>query len=141
MQNGFTHTRVNPDSERREALIDDALAALSGGRSIVLYTALGLQDRDSMVGGASLGAYLGSLLRELLVRSGVRRALIAGGDTSTHAVRRLGIHALTFAALTAPGAPLCRCHCSEPALDGIEIVLKGGQVGPENYFEMVRKGR
>jgi uncharacterized protein YgbK (DUF1537 family) len=141
MQHGFAHIRVNPDTRSREGLINDALAALSGGCSIVLYTALGFQDCSSTLGGESLGAYLGSLLRELVVRSGVRRILIAGGDTSTHAVRQLGIHALTFAALTTPGAPLCRCHSSEPGLDGVEIVLKGGQVGPENYFEIVRKGK
>jgi len=140
MQNGFAHFRVNPDRGNREALLNDALAALSGGCSIVLYTALGFQDCSSTLGGEPLGAYLGSVLRELVLRSGVRRVLIAGGDTSTHAVRQLGVHALTFTALTAPGSPLCRCHSFEPALDGVELVLKGGQVGPENYFEMVRKG-
>jgi 3-oxoisoapionate kinase len=141
MQNGFAHFRVNPQTGSREVLVHDALAALAEGSSIVLYTTLGLQHCNSRIGGESLGAYLGSVLRELLVRSEVRRVLIAGGDTSTHAVRQLGIHALTFSALTAPGAPLCRCDCLEPALDGVEIVLKGGQVGPEHYFEMVRKGK
>ena len=29
---------------------------------------------------------------------------------------------------------------AEPWLDGVEIVLKGGQVGPEDYFEVVRRG-
>jgi uncharacterized protein YgbK (DUF1537 family) len=140
MQNGFAHLRVNPATGNREALVAEALAALSRGCSIVLYTALGVQDCSSMLGGEALGSYLGSLLRELVMRSGVRRVMIAGGDTSTHAVRQLGVHALTFSALTAPGAPLCRCHSSEPALEGVEIVLKGGQVGPDDYFEMVRKG-
>ena len=136
MNNSFAHYRV--DSAR--AALAGALAALSTGRSVVLYTALGLQDCGGMPGGEELGAYLGSLLRELLMQSGVRRVLIAGSDTSTHAVQQLGIHALTFSALTVPGAPLCRCHSAEPWLDGVEIVLKGGQVGPEDYFEVVRRG-
>jgi uncharacterized protein YgbK (DUF1537 family) len=89
--------------------------------------------------GEPLGSYLGELLRDLLQRTGVRRVVLAGGDTSTHAVRQLGVDALTFAALTTPGAPLCRCH-STGAMDGLEIVLKGGQVGPEDYFARVRRG-
>jgi uncharacterized protein YgbK (DUF1537 family) len=66
--------------------------------------------------------------------------LVCGGDTSTHAVRQLGIHALTFKGLTVPGSPLCRMHAASSALDGIEVVLKGGQVGPADYFELVKKG-
>ena len=42
---------------------------------------------------------LASLLRDVLMRSGVRRAIVAGGDTSSHSVRQLGIEALTFAGL------------------------------------------
>ena len=53
--------------------------------------------------GEELGRSLGLLLRDLLMRSGVRRAVIAGGDTSSHAVRQLGIDALTYAAPLAPG--------------------------------------
>ena len=140
MQNGFAHFRIDLGRESRLSLITSALSALSEGRSIVLYTALGLADCGGMPHGEELGSYLGSLLRELLMRSGARRALVAGGDTSSHAVRQLNVHALTFAGITVPGAPLCRCHSSESWLDGIEIVLKGGQVGPENYFEIVRKG-
>jgi uncharacterized protein YgbK (DUF1537 family) len=80
------------------------------------------------------------LLRELVLRTGVKRVAIAGGDTSSHAVRRLGIDALTFAALTTPGAPLCRCHSGTASLNGLEIVLKGGQVGPEDYFGKLKEG-
>ena len=140
MQNGFAHLRIDLSMESRQALITSALSALSAGRSIVFYTALGLADCGGNPHGEELGSYLGSLLRELLMRSGVRRALIAGGDTSSHAMRELNVHALTFAGITVPGAPLCRCHSSESWLDGVEVVLKGGQVGPENYFEIVQKG-
>jgi uncharacterized protein YgbK (DUF1537 family) len=40
--------------------------------------------------------------------------------------------------LTSPGAPLCRCHATTGELDNLELVLKGGQVGPEDFFELVR---
>ena len=56
----------------------------------------------------SLGKQMGKLLRELLTASRVKRAIIAGGDTASHAGRELGAYALTMLAPMAPGAPLCR---------------------------------
>jgi 3-oxoisoapionate kinase len=122
------------------ASLEHAIAALSSGRSLVIYTALGPGDRTADTGGDVLGRNLGVVTRKLLAATGVRRVVIAGGDTSTHAVRQLGIYALTFAGCTTPGAPLCRSHSGSPNTDGLELVLKGGQVGPEDYFEQVRQG-
>jgi len=139
--NGFEGLRVGDAGRGIEAIVKQADSRLSGGHSVVIYTALGPQDCGGGVRGEQLGCYLGEMLRDLVLRTGVRRVVIAGGDTSTHAVRQLGIEALTFAAMSTPGAPLCRCHARSPGLDGLEIVLKGGQVGPENYFEMVLRGK
>jgi uncharacterized protein YgbK (DUF1537 family) len=76
----------------------------------------------------------------LVIESGVRRILIAGGDTSTHAVKQLGLDALTFAAPLVPGVPLCRCHAAGSSLAGLELALKGGQMWPEDFFAQVRDG-
>jgi uncharacterized protein YgbK (DUF1537 family) len=141
MSNGFTGIRVDPGENGCSSSIHAAKTALDQGQSVILYTALGAGDRMEGGGGEALGRKLGLLLRELLAASGVGRAIVAGGDTSSHAVRQLGIQALTFAGMIAPGAPLCRCHAGDGALDGLELVLKGGQVGPENFFDMVRKGK
>lgn len=135
---GFAGIRVDASGCDTSAFVETALTALSRNESVVLYTALGLSDRNAGEGGEKLGRKLGVLLREVLMRSGVRRAIVAGGDTSSHAVRQLGIEALTFAGSTTPGAPLCRCHARDHELDGLELVLKGGQMGPENFFEIVR---
>ena len=43
--------------------------------------------------------------------------------------------------LLAPGAPLCRAWSSLPARDGLEIVLKGGQIGQADFFDAVRQGQ
>jgi len=120
-----------------------ALEALAQGRSVVLYTALGPQPLNptDLEHGEEFGAALGNRLRELLLISGVRRVVVAGGDTSTHAVKQLGLDALTFAAPLSPGAPLCRGHAVGSPLDGLQLVLKGGQIGPEAFFVQVRDGR
>ena len=119
-----------------------ALDALSRGKSVVLYTALGPKSAGGQKKfGAAYGAALGAMLRELLTVSEVRRVLIAGGDTSSRVVKQLDLTALTFAAPLAPGAPLCRAHAPGSPLDGLELVLKGGQVGPDDFFAQVRDGQ
>jgi uncharacterized protein YgbK (DUF1537 family) len=40
-----------------------------------------------------------------------------------------------------PGAPLCRALAPKSPAEGKEIVFKGGQVGAENYFEIVKSGK
>ena len=52
----------------------------------------------------------------------------------------LGIDALTAIAPVAPGSPLCRAHSTDPARDGLQIALKGGQVGGDDFFCAVRDG-
>jgi 3-oxoisoapionate kinase len=137
-QQGFTAIRLHAGrrwgNESRKAL-----TALARGDSVVLYTALGPEDSNDGTG--AFGVPLGILLRKLLLASGVRRILMAGGDTSTHAVKQLGLTALTFAAPLVPGAPLCRGHATGSPLDGLELVLKGGQIGPDDFFAQVRGDR
>ena len=150
-QDGFVALHL-ASSEQREGrqpskapwktLSAQALEALARGRSVVLYTALGPQPLNPMNRelGEEFGAALGNCLRELLLISGVRRVVVAGGDTSTHAIQQLGLDALTFVAPLAPGAPLCRAHAPGSPLDGLQLVLKGGQIGPETFFAQVRDG-
>ena len=125
----------------RDELLGNVLNALGRGRSAIIYSALGTAGLNNSTGGEQLGTYLGEIMRDIVLQSGVRRAIIAGGDTSSHAVTRLGISALTFAAVMAPGAPLCRAEADEARMHGLELVLKGGQVGSRDFFEQVRKGR
>ncbi len=127
-------------SDRHE-LVNQALNALGRGRSIIIYSALGPTGVNGSFGGEELGHYLGDLMRDVVLQSGVKRAIIAGGDTSSHAMSRLGISALTFAAVMAPGAPLCRAESDAQPINGLELVLKGGQVGSRDFFEQVRRGR
>jgi uncharacterized protein YgbK (DUF1537 family) len=35
---------------------------------------------------------------------------------------------------------LCRAHSTDPARDGLQIALKGGQVGGDDFFCAVRDG-
>jgi 3-oxoisoapionate kinase len=135
---GFITLRVQ-GSAPWNPLREKALRALKRSESVVIYTALGPPGRDQRRG-ESLGAALGVLLRRILVESRVSRVLIAGGDTSTHAVKQLGLEALTYSASLAPGVPLCRVYAPGSPFDGLELALKGGQMGGEDFFVRVRDG-
>lgn len=86
-----------------------------------------------------IGAALGRVLRALIERGGLTRAVVSGGDTSGHVCHALGIDALTAVAPTIAGAAICRAHATG-AMDGLHLALKGGQMGSRDYFGWVRDG-
>ena len=88
-----------------------------------------------------MAARQGEILRTLLQETGLRRVCIAGGDTCSHATPVLGIYALEAIVPIAPGGPLCRGAADDPVLDGLELSLKGGQVGKADYFVRLREGK
>lgn len=111
------------------------IAALRAGRPVVVYTSLG--HAKSHAPAERLGTMLGQLAREAIAATGVRRLVIAGGDTSSYAGRALGIESLEMLSPVVPGAPLCRARAPGSPADGIEIVFKGGQVGASDFFGTV----
>jgi uncharacterized protein YgbK (DUF1537 family) len=131
------------DGPETQRAVEAALKILTQGRSVALYSALGPEDPAlSPAAGdfqRGLGLRIGVILRDVLQRSGIRRAVVAGGDTSGQAGRQLGVYALTVLKPMAPGSPLCRAWADGP-FDGLEIVFKGGQVGDVDFFEKVRCG-
>ena len=133
-------------------VFERALASLSAGRSVVIYTAAGPDDpsiqatRETLTAGSAntarmLGSALGRIARDLLARTGLRRVVVAGGDTSSYATQELGLYGLEMLAELTPGAPLCRGYSEDPELDGLEVALKGGQMGKADYFGAARGDR
>lgn len=145
LANGFAGISLDPAAlvnggNSVEGAVSAGLEALGQGRSVVLFSALGPGGKiDADPHG--IGERLGVIARDLVLRSGVRRAVIAGGDTSGHAGQQLGIYALTMLRPMAPGSPLCRAWSAHAETDGLEIVLKGGQVGDARLFGSVRQGK
>jgi uncharacterized protein YgbK (DUF1537 family) len=160
--NGFTvlaldATRALSESEWQNEIgqaTERALQLLGEGKDPLVCTARGPDDpalskfnqaiatsgvQAGMVNDR-IGNGLGRLLDATLRESRLKRAVIAGGDTSGHASLALGIYALTALAPIAPGSPLCRAHSEDPAHEGLEITLKGGQVGSPDFFCAVKRG-
>jgi uncharacterized protein YgbK (DUF1537 family) len=91
-------------------------------------------------GGRALGQRLGEITRAVLARCTLRRIVLSGGDTSSQVTQVLAPDALSVVARLAPGAPLCRLHAAGSPLDGLEVALKGGQMGDASYFIKARDG-
>lgn len=143
---GFTATLANVTAltqgslAEEERLTETALAALAGQGKALIHSAEGPLDAAAPAAGEKLGQAMGRIARQVVRRAGLKRLLFAGGDTSSHGVAQLGIDALTWAAPIERGAPLVRAHATDPAIDGLELVLKGGQMGGDGFFEAVRRG-
>jgi uncharacterized protein YgbK (DUF1537 family) len=125
---------------------DVAAAWLNAGRSVIVHTTKSGSDKRiaaKLKGDIAniLGTALGKVLCGALAQTDVRRVCIAGGDTSSYAARAMGIEALEMIAPLLPGAPLCLAFAPGAPADKLEVVFKGGQVGPENYFEILRRGK
>jgi uncharacterized protein YgbK (DUF1537 family) len=65
---------------------------------------------------------------------------VAGGDTSGAVTQALGVAALTMAAALVPAVPLLHAHRTDQALPPLPLMLKGGQMGPEGMFVLLRDG-
>ncbi|MGL6183389.1 MAG: four-carbon acid sugar kinase family protein [Aestuariivirga sp.] len=129
--------------------VERSLGILQRGRSPLVHTALGAATDEgaridaSSDGRRNIGEGLGRILGGVLARTGLSRVMIAGGDTSSHALGQLDIFALTtrHPLPATPGSPLCNAASALPRLNGLEIALKGGQVGGDDYFVRLRDGR
>jgi uncharacterized protein YgbK (DUF1537 family) len=109
---------------------------LDRGEDAVLYTSL--FSSPSEFAGEALGTTLSLTLRRLLATTSVSRVVLCGGDTSSHAVQQLGVLALTWKASLQTGAPLCHVHFDDRQTRPLELVLKGGQVGTEDFFAVAK---
>ena len=148
----FHHDTMEIEIDR---LALQAIDALSRSQSPLVFSAEGPDDPalsqfDALARSVSLdraqaaqkiGDALAEIMRRILDGSNVKRIAVAGGDSSGAVGSHLGIHALTLSAGLAPGVPLCRAWSDDPTRDGLEIALKGGQLGSVNFYGLVRAGQ
>ncbi|MES2959040.1 MAG: four-carbon acid sugar kinase family protein [Pseudomonadota bacterium] len=115
-----------------DALAGVCAAALARGRSVMARTVAPTEGGPAPLDVARICAEL--LARVLALSPQLRRIGVAGGDTSSLALRALGASALAWSGHLAPGVALTRVHAEGATLDGLELMLKGGQMGPPDLF-------
>jgi 3-oxoisoapionate kinase len=116
------------------------LDALKNGRSVIIHTG-NITGLDVGSSAELLGKALGGIGKSICEQMKIKRVVVAGGDTSSYAARAMEIDAVEMIAPFVSGAPLCRAHSSNKAIDGLEVNFKGGQVGGDDYFIVLREGR
>lgn len=146
---GFEGVRVDEsglsgDSEAA-ALEAKMLAALAAGRSVVMYTAKGPDDARAALPAAELARRIGELYARLaraaVVQAGLTRLVIAGGDSSSFTMRALGAVALEICASHfKQNAHVCTVQSDDPAIHGVQVLLKGGQVGADDLYGLMLNG-
>jgi uncharacterized protein YgbK (DUF1537 family) len=159
LEHGFAEVAVDAPRLQRSTRLDfdirdvtkHILSSLDSGRSVIVHTSRGPCDtriatmnRETDLSynhDRKLGAILGRIMREVLRSRPIRRVAVVGGDTAGQVARSLGVEAVEMIGPLEPGAPLCAVRSRDEAVDGIEMVFKGGQVGFDDFFAAVLRGR
>jgi uncharacterized protein YgbK (DUF1537 family) len=166
VQIGTAHSylRVELDPQRMTGAdaanyLAERVAAIAGplrdGRNVLAFTARRAAHPANVANASSaadaphstqsdalpqLAHACASLLRQVLGAVRLQRIGIAGGDTSSFAVRALDAWGLSYLAPLSAGVTVCRLHAERAELDGMEIMLKGGQMGEADLFEQLIDG-
>jgi len=125
---------TKPESVR-EAL-DWAAAKLDAGPVVIAATdtpdsVKAVQDQlGRMEAGELVERALSTIAKALRDEHGVRRLVVAGGETSGAVVKALEVKALRIGAEIAPGVP-CTVTLNDPPL---ALALKSGNFGGPNFF-------
>ncbi|QKZ05160.1 3-oxo-tetronate kinase [Pseudomonas eucalypticola] len=125
-----------------EAVVEQALAfARDAGQTVLIYATsspdevkavqaqLGVERAGSLVENA-----LGDIAKGLL-QAGVRRFVVAGGETSGAVVQALGVQLLQIGAQIDPGVPATVSSQGEP----LALALKSGNFGGRDFFTKALK--
>ena len=115
-------------------LIGDSLSTLNAGKHLLVSLS---DDRNHDIGSHALARASAAFIAQICQNTALGFLAIAGGDTSSLAVQELGINSLSFAADFDAGAPVIRAHADTPYLDGLPMLLKGGQMGKPDLFDNI----
>lgn len=134
--------RLAADTPYRARQARSIAARLAAGEHVLASTppAAAPQPEGNSVDSSAVAVACGDLLAQIVALTPLRRLGIAGGDTSSLAVKALGAWGLSYLAQLAPGVALCTLHSENASLDAMEIMLKGGQMGAPELFEDLLHG-
>lgn len=127
--NVVVHTAIGPDDERIQRTKDNLSGNGTSGQS------------NKFQSGKFLGEALGKIMLKVSEKFPVKRVAVTGGDTSGYFAKYIGVESLEMIQSIAPGVPLCTLGKPGSSLQNIEITFKSGQLGLNNFFESVAKGK
>ncbi|MBP2292661.1 four-carbon acid sugar kinase family protein [Azospirillum rugosum] len=131
--------RLCGDPTYAAALLEQVAGLLRAGRHALVWTAPPDGNADTTQAAAvadATAAFIAAVVRAVPLR----RIGILGGDTSSKAVAALGCWGLSYVTTLSPGVTVSRSHSADAAADGLELMLKGGQMGSEDLLERLVRG-
>jgi uncharacterized protein YgbK (DUF1537 family) len=112
---------------------------LASGRSVVLTShdadLSGIPAADVL---PAISEAAAGVVSAAVGAGATRRVVVCGGDTSSRVTRLLGVRSLSIAANPWGNVVLLLARAAGSAVDGVELLLKGGQVGDDDLFENIR---
>ena len=140
--NGFEEiiidaVKICNDGIIEHAVIEKVNTLLQQQKNVIVHTGV---KQSANLSSEKLGTALGQIAKTAAELSLVKRIVIAGGDTSSYAARAMEVEAVEMIAPLVSGAPLCKALSKNKSINGLEVNFKGGQVGSENYFELMVRG-
>lgn len=135
------------DAGAAATLAREAIAALRAGRSVAVDTeAVRRGDGDEGGEGAEGAALLPAiaaaatdLIRAVAAAGVTRRLVVLGGDTSSRVIGLAGVESLAIAANPWDNVVLLTANAPAGAIDGWELLLKGGQVGDDDLLVRIER--
>lgn len=131
---------ATPDAAALEAQAREWMAGkLDAARPIVIAASAPpdkVEALQARLGRDAAGALVEDTMAAIaaaLVAAGVRRLVVAGGETSGAVVQRLGVRALRIGPEIDPGVPWTHAT-SEAAPEGLHLALKSGNFGARDFF-------
>jgi uncharacterized protein YgbK (DUF1537 family) len=127
------------DGFRIGCSVEEVVSALGQIKSVIIHTG-NISQIEQSTSAHTLGKALGSIAKRICEEIKLERVVVAGGDTSSYAARAMEIDAVEMIAPLVIGAPLCKAYSRNKKINGLEVNFKGGQVGDEKYFEVLKNG-
>ncbi|OZI52430.1 four-carbon acid sugar kinase family protein [Bordetella genomosp. 4] len=131
---------ASEDAVYQAAVVAELANLLREGQHVLAWMDNAHGQRTAGVQSQALATAGGRLLDAVLRRAPVKRLGVAGGDSSSLAMQALDAWGLSHIARVQPGVALCRLHSDVPEFEGMEVMLKGGQMGTEDLFERFLAG-
>jgi 3-dehydrotetronate 4-kinase len=132
---------VNLTREVEEALTwaERSWSDDSSRRLLIYSTAdsLSVKSVQAQLGVEQAGRLVEKAIADItqeLVKRGVGKLVIAGGETAGVCVQALGIRKLQIGAQIDPGVPWCYAESPLSLTGGLHIALKSGNFGREDFF-------
>ncbi|WP_243061705.1 four-carbon acid sugar kinase family protein [Humibacter sp. RRB41] len=116
-------------------VLADVTSALQSGRSVVLASdGVETAATGETITLESIAARAAEFVSAAANSGASRRIVVCGGDTSSRVTSLLGVDSLSIAANPWANIVVLHAHSSDQAMDGLELVLKGGQVGDDDFL-------